>query len=66
MKILLWPFLVAALISLIATPVVRKDAIRFGFMDIPKDERRVHKKAMPLSGGLAIFLAVLVDRKSVV
>ena len=60
MKILLWPFLVAALISLIATPVVRKGAIRFGFMDIPKDERRVHKKAIPLSGGLAIFLAVLV------
>lgn len=47
MKILLWPFLVAALISLIATPVVRKGAIRFGFMDIPKDERRVHKKPCP-------------------
>ena len=60
MKILLWPFLVAALISFIATPVVRKGATRFGFMDIPKDERRVHKKAIPLSGGLAIFLAVLV------
>ena len=59
MKILLWPFLVAALISFIATPVVRKGATRFGFMDIPKDERRVHKKAIPLSGGLAIFLAVL-------
>ncbi len=59
MKILLWPFLVAALISAIATPIVRKGAIRFGFMDIPKDERRVHKKAIPLSGGLAIFLAVV-------
>ena len=61
MKTLLWSFLVAALISLIATPVVRKGAIRYGLMDIPKDERRVHKKAIPLSGGLAIFLAVLVS-----
>ena len=61
MKTLLWPFLVAVLISLIATPVVRKGAIHCGLMDIPKDERRVHKKAIPLSGGLAIFLAVLVS-----
>ncbi|MDY6045115.1 MAG: MraY family glycosyltransferase [Peptoniphilus sp.] len=60
MKTILFPFFLAAIISFAATPIVRKWAIRSGFMDIPKDERRVHKSAIPLSGGLAIFLAVIV------
>ena len=60
MKTMILPFLLAAIISFVATPPVRKWAIKHGFMDIPKDERRVHKKAIPLSGGLAIYLATIV------
>ena len=60
MKTMILPFLVAAIISFIATPPVRKWAMKHGFIDIPKDERRVHKKAIPLSGGLAIYLAAIV------
>ena len=47
--------------SLIATPIVRKLAFKIGAVDVPKDDRRVHKKAMPLMGGLAIFAAVIVS-----
>mgnify|MGYP000860404273 FL=1 len=54
-------FLISAIISLSMTPVARKVAVRVGAVDIPKDERRVHKKPMPLMGGLAIFISVLVS-----
>ena len=43
-----------------STPFVRKLAFKVGAVDIPKDDRRVHKEAMPLIGGLAIFVAVIV------
>ncbi|MEW8972580.1 MAG: MraY family glycosyltransferase [Tissierellaceae bacterium] len=54
------PFFVAAFISLIMTPLVRRLAIKIGALDIPKDDRRVHNKPMPLIGGLAIYIAVIV------
>ena len=54
------PFIIAILISLIMTPLVRKFAFKVGAIDIPKDERRVHKEPMPLLGGLAIYFAVVV------
>ncbi|MCD7776849.1 MAG: undecaprenyl/decaprenyl-phosphate alpha-N-acetylglucosaminyl 1-phosphate transferase [Firmicutes bacterium] len=53
--------LAAALISLIATPPVRRLAIKIGAMDIPKDNRRMHKTPMPLIGGLAIFISFAVS-----
>lgn len=54
------PFLLAAFISFFATPLVRKLAFKVGAVDIPKDDRRVHKEPMPLIGGLAIFIAVVI------
>ena len=53
----LWgPFLVAFAISLAVTPFAIWAAPKIGAMDIPKDERRVHSKAMPRFGGIAIYL----------
>lgn len=60
MQAAIMPFLVAALISLIMTPLVRKFAFKIGAIDIPKDERRVHNKPMPLLGGLAIYIGVII------
>lgn len=60
MGIFIIPFITATFISAMATPLVRKLAFRIGAVDIPKDDRRVHKKAMPLMGGLAIFAAVVI------
>lgn len=52
--------LAAAIISFILTPLVKKLAVRLGFVDIPKDERRMHSKPIPTIGGLAIFGAFLI------
>ncbi len=51
----------AALISLTVTPIVRVLAFRIGAVDIPKDNRRMHKKPMPLLGGLSIFIGFTVS-----
>lgn len=48
---------VAAAIAFAATPLVRKLAVKMKVIDVPKDARRVHKKPIPLMGGLAIILA---------
>ncbi|RVU54683.1 glycosyltransferase family 4 protein [Anaerosphaera multitolerans] len=61
MKSLIAPFVVAFIISLVLTPIAIKLAPKLGFMDIPKDKRRVHKKAMPLAGGVAMYLATIIS-----
>ncbi len=60
MKSFIAPFLLAMIISYISTPFVRKLAFKVGAVDIPKDDRRVHKEPMPLIGGLAIFASVIL------
>ena len=60
MQRVLLPFLLAFLMALILTPLVIKFAKRIGAMDVPKDERRVHRVAMPLMGGLAMYIAVVI------
>lgn len=53
-------FIVSLLISLGLTPVAIKLAPKIGAIDIPLDDRRMHKKAMPRCGGLAIYLASML------
>ncbi|WP_353093715.1 MraY family glycosyltransferase [Tissierella praeacuta] len=60
MKSFVAPFFIAVAISYLFTPLVKKLAFKVGAVDVPKDERRVHNKPMPLLGGLAIFLAVII------
>lgn len=53
---------VAFVISVVCTPVVRQFAERSGVgVDVPKDNRRMHKKPIPRIGGLAIFLGFIVS-----
>lgn len=54
-------FITSAVIALIFSPVAIKLAPKIGAMDIPKDGRRMHTKAMPRFGGLAIFLGTMVS-----
>ena len=49
--------LVAAVVSFAATPLVKKLAVSVGAVDVPKDNRRMHKVPIPRLGGLAIFIA---------
>ena len=57
----LFAFLCAIAVSLAATPLVKKLAFRFGAIDVPKDARRMHKKPIPLWGGIAIYLGFIVS-----
>lgn len=58
----LWgPFLVAMVVALIVTPISIKVAPKIGAMDVPKDERRMHNKAMPRFGGVAIYAGIMVS-----
>src|SRR5689334_10106650 len=52
---------VALATTLIATPIVRKFAIRFGAVVEPSDDpRRVHTKPTPTLGGAAMFVGFLI------
>lgn len=50
-------FLISAIISFAITPLVKKFAIKMNAIDIPKDDRRIHKVPIPRMGGLAIFIS---------
>ena len=52
-------FLVTVLSAFVATPLVRRLAVRIGAIDRPSD-RKVHPKPTPTLGGLAIWVACLV------
>ncbi|ERM17084.1 MraY family glycosyltransferase [Brevibacillus halotolerans] len=51
--------LTAMVVAFIATPYVKKLAIKIGAVDAPND-RKVHTKIMPRMGGLAIFIGFVV------
>ena len=53
--------LVAALVALISTPVVRSLAFRIGAVDVPRDARRMHDHPIPRMGGLAIFFGFILS-----
>lgn len=53
-------FLCAFFISVTTTPIIRSLAFKLKVTDIPKDNRRMHKKEMPLAGGVAIWLAFTI------
>jgi len=53
--------LVALVVSFLMTPVVKGFAYKVGAIDIPKDERRMHKVPIPRLGGLAIFIGFMVS-----
>ena len=53
-------FLISATASLLLTPLLRRFCERYRLVDEPLDDRRVHLKAVPRLGGVAIFLSLLV------
>lgn len=52
--------IISAAISAAITPFVKKFAVKFNIIDIPKDNRRVHNKPIPLLGGLAIYFSFVI------
>ena len=54
-------FLLAFITSFVLTPYTIKIAKKIGAVDIPKDDRRMHKKPMPKFGGPAIIIGFLIS-----
>jgi len=54
-------FITALILALIFTPAAIKIAPKIGAIDIPKDNRRMHTKAMPRFGGMAIYIGTIVS-----
>lgn len=54
-------FLLAAAVSFCMTPIAKRLAYRVGAIDVPKDDRRVHKIPIPRMGGLAIYIGFVVS-----
>ena len=51
----------AAVVAFITTPVVRSLAFKVGAVDVPRDNRRMHKHPIPRMGGLAIFFGFILS-----
>ena len=59
--IVLLAIAVSFLVSFAATPMVISLAHKVNALDVPRDNRRMHKKPTPLLGGLAIFYGFIVS-----
>ena len=54
-------FLLAFIVAFVTTPYSIKIAKKVGAIDIPKDERRMHGKAMPKLGGIAVIAGFFIS-----
>lgn len=54
-------FLVSGILSFILTPAAKRVAHKIGAIDVPKDDRRMHKEPIPRLGGIAVFFGFLVS-----
>ena len=57
---MIFAFFVSFAFTFATTPLVRRFAFKIGAIDIPKDNRRMHKKPTPRIGGLAIIFGFTV------
>lgn len=53
-------FVIAFLVTLIATPIFRHLALRMNVVDRPSEARKIHTRVTPYFGGLAIFTGMLI------
>lgn len=54
-------FGLSGIICFCSTPLVKAFAYKVGAIDVPKDNRRMHKKPIPRLGGLAMFTGFLIS-----
>ena len=53
-------FLAALFGALVLTPVARRMAIRLGIVDRPDGKRKLQANAVPLMGGVAVYVSLLI------
>ena len=51
-------FVISSFVAVVLTPIVRRACQRLGWLDRPDAVRRVHGRAVPRLGGVAIFISV--------
>lgn len=54
-------FILAFVVAFVTTPYTIKIAKKVGAVDVPKDQRRMHKKVMPKFGGPAVIIGFIVS-----
>ena len=59
--LLLLAFAVSFIITFLSTPFVKRIAEKIDIVDKPDEARRVHKKPIPLLGGLSMFYGFIVS-----
>ena len=52
-------FAIAFLVTLLATPIMRRLAVANKIVDIPSDPRKVHKQPTAYLGGVAVYLGLM-------
>ena len=52
--------IVAFLVTLLVTPLVRRLAVSADIVDRPLEARKIHTRAVPYLGGVAVFCGLLV------
>lgn len=57
----IFSFLLSFLVAFLCTPLIKKVAFKIGAVDVPKDNRRIHKQPIARLGGLAIFYGFIVS-----
>lgn len=58
---IVFAFVVALIVAYATTPLSIKLAFKIGALDIPKDNRRMHKKPIPRIGGVAIVYGFIIS-----
>lgn len=53
-------FSLAAVLALLITPLIKALALKMRTLDAPTMKRKIHKRPLPLLGGLAVFLAFVL------
>ncbi|MCB0880283.1 MAG: undecaprenyl/decaprenyl-phosphate alpha-N-acetylglucosaminyl 1-phosphate transferase [Thermoleophilia bacterium] len=56
-----WAGLAAAAIAWLLVPIVRRAAVRWGVVVEPSSDRRIHERATPLLGGVAMLVAIVTS-----
>jgi UDP-GlcNAc:undecaprenyl-phosphate GlcNAc-1-phosphate transferase len=60
LPVVLIAFAATAVMSLILTPLSIRFADRLGAIDVPNDDRRVHAKPIPRTGGIAVAASFVI------
>ena len=60
MIILILAFICSFVMAWAIVPILSKYARKYGLVDLPDNKRKLHQDAIPMVGGLSLFITMLV------